>query len=87
MFLLPFSVLGDAYVEVVYSNSITERILTKGLTVQRIMDTIGSKTQEMEANERLNAAGFGGVQLRSTFGGAGRVEGPETGRATKIPQT
>lgn len=78
---------GEPYVEVVYSNNITERIQTKGLTVQRIMDTIGSKTQEMEAHDRLQAAGLGGVQLQSAFGGMGRVEGPETGRATKIPQT
>ena len=77
---------GEPYVEVVYSNAITERIPTTGLTVQRIMDTIGSKTQEMEANERLKAAGIGGVQLRTTFGGAGKVEGLETGRASKIPQ-
>ena len=55
--------------EVVYSNDVTERIDTKELTVQRIMDTIGSKTQEMEAHQRLQAAGIGGQQLRSSFGG------------------
>ena len=140
---------GEPYVEVVYSNDIKERIPTKGLTVQRIMDTIGSKTQvsgtyiciyqfprlgyntiphdddiwpwrwdvlcsylshmmdlnittselnnsilcngyshtqEMEAHERLQAAGIGGVQLQSTFGGVGKVEGLETGRTSKIPQ-
>ena len=76
---------GDPYVEVVYSNAVTERIDTKDLTVQRIMDTIGSKTQEMEAHQRLQAAGIGGQQLRSTFGGAGNVEGLETGRTSRIP--
>ena len=76
---------GDPFVEVVYSNAVTERIETKDLTVQRIMDTIGSKTQEMEAHQRLQAAGIGGQQLRSTFGGAGSVEGPETGRTSRIP--
>ena len=77
-------IVGDPFVEVVYSNDITERISTKDLTVQRIIDTIGSKTQEMEAHQRLQAAGIGGQQLRSSFGGTGKVEGKETGRSVKI---
>ena len=76
---------GEPYVEVVYSNESTERIQTKELTVQRIIDVIGSKTQEMEAQQRLQAAGIGGIQLRTTFGGEGRVEGLETGRASMVP--
>ena len=79
------STAGDPFVEVVYSNDVTERIDTRDMTVQRIMDTIGSKTQEMEAHQRLQAAGIGGQQLRSSFGGAGNVEGIETGRTTRIP--
>ena len=70
--------------EVVYSNDVTERISTKELTVQRIIDTIGSKTQEMEAHQRLQAAGIGGQQLRSSFGGTGKVEGKETGRSVQV---
>lgn len=70
---------GEPFVEVTYKNQKVERFACGDLSVQRVMNQITAKSAEMETAEALKAAGLAGVQLHTTFGGAGNTESSETG--------
>lgn len=71
--------------EITYENKKVERILTKDLTVQQILNQIGSVAEQMDTLDKLKAAGLDKEKIDSQWqSGVGRET--ELGVRQNIPR-
>jgi hypothetical protein len=74
---------GEPFVEVVFTNKLSDKVMTGDLTAPQIVEKIQERSQAMEADEILKKVGLSKAKLEVTPG----MERYQTGVQTRVPIT
>lgn len=72
---------GDPFVEVVFTNKLTDKVMTGSLTATQIIEKIQERSQTMEADEILKKVGINKSKLVVASG----LERFQTGIKRRVP--
>lgn len=74
---------GDPYVEVVFTNKLSDKVMVGNLTAPQIIEKIQERSQSMESDEILKKVGINKAKLEVASG----AERFQTGVQTRVPIT